>query len=69
MKVTYDPSVDAAYIQITSSKGGVETALADDHVAVDIDFEMYGESTAHNLKPDTAAVREEDARCDHTGSE
>ena len=39
MKVTYDPSVDAAYIQITSSKGGVETTLVDDHVAVDIDCE------------------------------
>ena len=39
MKVTYDPSVDAAYIQITSSRGGVETTLVDDHVAVDIDSE------------------------------
>ena len=39
MRVTYDPSVDAAYIQITSSKGGVETTLVDDHVAVDIDSE------------------------------
>ena len=39
MKVTYDPSVDAAYIQITSSKGGVETTVVDDHVAVDIDCE------------------------------
>ncbi len=40
MRVTYDPSVDAAYIQITSSKGGVETTLVDDHVAVDIDCEL-----------------------------
>lgn len=39
MRVTYDPSVDAAYIQITSSRGGVETTLVDDHVAVDIDCE------------------------------
>ena len=39
MKVTYDPSVDAAYIQIKSSKGGVETTVVDDHVAVDIDSE------------------------------
>ena len=39
MKVTYDPTVDAAYIQITSSRGGVETTLVDDHVAVDIDSE------------------------------
>ncbi len=39
MRVTYDPSVDAAYMQITSSKGGVETTLVDDHVAVDIDCE------------------------------
>ena len=39
MKATYDPSVDAAYIQITSSRGGVETTLVDGHVAVDIDCE------------------------------
>ena len=39
MKVTYDASVDAAYIQITSSRGGVEATLVDDHVAVDIDSE------------------------------
>ena len=39
MKVTYDPSVDAAYIHIASSRGGIETTLVDDHVAVDIDSE------------------------------
>ena len=39
MKVTYDASVDAAYIQIASSRSGVETILVDDHVAVDIDSE------------------------------
>ncbi len=39
MNVTYDASVDAAYIQIASSRGGVETILVDDHVAVDIDSE------------------------------
>ena len=39
MNVTYDASVDAANIQITSSRGGVETTLVDDHVAVDIDSE------------------------------
>lgn len=95
MKVTYDPSVDAAYIQITSSRGGVDTTLVDDHVAVDIDcerrvvgveildassrldlddlksfdFEVLEESTAHNLKTDAVAVREEDADYEPTGRE
>lgn len=39
MKVTYDPSADAVYIRITPGKGGVETTLVDDHVAVDIGSE------------------------------
>lgn len=95
MRVTYDPSVDAAYIQITASRGGIETTVVDDHVAVDIDcerrlvgveildassrldledlktldFEEHGESTAHNLRPDAAAVREEGRDYETDGSE
>ncbi len=36
MRVTYDPRVDAVYIDIARSKGSVETKLVDDWVAVDI---------------------------------
>ena len=95
MKATYDPSVDAAYIQITSSRGGVETTLVDDHVVVDIDcerrvvgmeildassrldledlksfdFEVYGEPSTHDRKPNAAAVRDERLDYEATGSE
>ena len=37
MKIQYDPTVDAVYISLTTSAGGVETTLIDDWVAVDID--------------------------------